>query len=332
MTLLPEMRDQLEAAARRRAGGSTARLSAWHRRSWVRAAAFALPVLVVAGVVAVIVAQAHHSGQTAPAGPAPGATVPRAWRQWSRQAIEQTQRRDPSCRPRPITGPNPLRHGQPPHRLTSELAVLAHPATGDRRVSAQQLRQLHVGLSVRGIYIRYVQRGERNGVDYYLIPAANVNNVYPVVPRCYEQESKLFGRHLSTLKPTRRHAARQFELTVMHAQRAQTTTAPGVCLAHTGGGAGTGGGLCASSSELHHVATASRGSDGTDHVTVTPLVVPDSVASVTAHYTAQSRPGRIAHAFDTEQRPSGNVVFFVLRGAWDPPSLTFRFKNGAVQR
>jgi hypothetical protein len=74
------------------------------------------------------------------------------------------------------------------------------------------------------------------------------------------------------------------------------------------------------------------GSDGTNHVTVTPLIAPNNVASVTAHYTAQTRPSRIARPFGTEQRPSGNVVFFVLRGAWDPPSLTFRFESGAVQR
>jgi hypothetical protein len=62
--------------------------------------------------------------------------------------------------------------------------------------------------------------------------------------------------------------------------------------------------------------------------TITPLVVPDQVASVTATYPAK---GHIPHQIITEQ-VNDNIVIFRSRimGGWDPPSLTYRSASGAV--
>lgn len=71
------------------------------------------------------------------------------------------------------------------------------------------------------------------------------------------------------------------------------------------------------------------GSGGNNHITVTPLVVPNSVATVTADYPASSYPGHVPHKVIT-QEVRDNLVIFVLRGGWDPPSLTYRSAHGAV--
>jgi hypothetical protein len=63
------------------------------------------------------------------------------------------------------------------------------------------------------------------------------------------------------------------------------------------------------------------GSDGNNHITITPVVVPNGVASVTAHYPASSYPGHVPHQVIT-QRVRDNIVIFRITGGWDPPSLT----------
>jgi hypothetical protein len=63
------------------------------------------------------------------------------------------------------------------------------------------------------------------------------------------------------------------------------------------------------------------GSDGNNHVTITPVVVPDGVATVTAHYPADNEVGHVRHQVIT-QHVTDNVVIFRITGGWDPPSLT----------
>ena len=73
------------------------------------------------------------------------------------------------------------------------------------------------------------------------------------------------------------------------------------------------------------------GSDGNNHITITPALVPNDVATVTANYPASSYPGRVPDRMITE-RVRNNVVIFVITGGWDPPSLTYRSASGAILR
>ena len=66
------------------------------------------------------------------------------------------------------------------------------------------------------------------------------------------------------------------------------------------------------------------GGGGSNDITKTALLVPDSVTSVTAHYAAQTYPGRVRHPVEITRRVTDNLAIFILRGAWDPPSLTSR--------
>jgi hypothetical protein len=71
------------------------------------------------------------------------------------------------------------------------------------------------------------------------------------------------------------------------------------------------------------------GSDGNNHITITPLVVPSDVATVTANYPAENQAGHVAHQVIT-RHVKGNIVIFRVTGGWDPPSLTYRSATGAV--
>ncbi len=74
------------------------------------------------------------------------------------------------------------------------------------------------------------------------------------------------------------------------------------------------------------------GSGGNDLGTVTPLVVPDGTATVTARYPAQTHPGRVPRPVTITKTVINNLVIFVFRGAWDPPSLTYHSRTGATIR
>ncbi len=71
------------------------------------------------------------------------------------------------------------------------------------------------------------------------------------------------------------------------------------------------------------------GSDGANHITITPLVAPSDVATITANYPAESQLGHVAHQVIT-RHVKGNVVIFRVTGGWDPPSLTYRSATRAV--
>jgi hypothetical protein len=63
---------------------------------------------------------------------------------------------------------------------------------------------------------------------------------------------------------------------------------------------------------------------------VTALVLPDAVATATAHYPAEHRLGQVPRTLTVTQRVVNNLVIFNLTGAWDPPSLTYRSAAGAI--
>jgi hypothetical protein len=72
------------------------------------------------------------------------------------------------------------------------------------------------------------------------------------------------------------------------------------------------------------------GSVGNNRFTETQIIAPDDVATVTARYETQKYPGRVRKPVIVTKHVSNNLVFFVFRGAWDPPSLTYRSATGKV--
>jgi hypothetical protein len=295
----------------------------------------AVPVLVVAGVLAVILHDAHHlTNGTSQAAAQPASAPPPAWGKLNAKAIARVEQRDTACRPQRLTGASPFRHDPPGRDLTSVLGVLRRPAPASQRVSARALRQLPVGpldQFARGVYLRYVRHGQRNGITYYFIPAANVNQVRPVPDRCYREQLDSF-RQLAAQRPAGERAAlTRYETTSL--QEAQTIAEhpAGVCLARVGVG-GFGTGPCVHAVSLRQFnGRLGVGSDGNDQGTVTALIVPDRVATVTVRYSPQTYPGRVPHPLTVTERAVQNLVIFSLRGAWDPPSsLIYRSATGSV--
>lgn len=339
MTLVPEIRNQIHATARRRVG-SAGRPSR-PARPWPRVAGsvtVAGSVLVVTGVLAVVVLDVHHlnngighPGQTA----VPSATAPPpAWGKLTANSAALVAQRDPACRPQRLAGTSPFRHDPPGPDLTSVLGLLRRPAPASQQTSARALHQLsggQLGQFARGVYLRYVYRGQRDGITYYLIPAANVNQVRPVPDRCYREQRDAFRSLAAQRLAGERAALTRYEVRALQEERTIAQHPAGVCLATAGPG-GSGTGPCVNAVSLRQF-TGRLGvaNDGNDHATVTALIVPDRVATVTAHYAPQTYPGRVPRPLTVTKRPVQNLVIFALRGAWDPPnSLTYRSATGAV--
>lgn len=336
MTLVPEIRDQIHATARRRI--RSAGLARQSARAWRRVAGsvmLAASVLVVAGVLAVILHDAHHlTNPTSPAGGQPASAPPPGWGKLNAKARARVEQHDAACRPQRLTGASPFRHDAPGKDLTTVLGWLRRPAPASQRVSARALLRPPRGQlpeSARGIYLPYVRHGERNGITYYLIPAANVNQVRPVPNRCYREQLDSFRQLVAQQPASKRGALIGYETSSLRQERMIAQHPAGVCLATAGPG-GSGTGPCINAISLRQSQDQiGSGSYGNDHETVTPLILPDRVASVTAHYNPQTYPGRVPRPLTITQRAVQNLVIFALRGAWDPPnSLTYRSANGSV--
>jgi hypothetical protein len=329
--LLPEIRDQLHAAANRRATVPGARRRFWRPTAGLLAPAAS--IMVVAVVVGVFLLYAHHTpGGIGTTGGPTGHTPPAAWVKLRNDALAQSRSHDAGCRTHLLSGASRLRYGAPDERLASELAVLRHPAP--QRVSLPELRRVAGGpldARARGIYIRYVRRGQMNGVTYYLIPAANVTQVRATPGRCYHEQLTAFRQSSVRLPAADRAAAVRYEITSLQTARTLARHPAGVCLIHTTG-RGTGFGPCATSVSLRHLPGTpfGAGSDGNDQATVTPLIVPNNIATVTAYYRPQTYPGRVPDPVTVTQHVRNNIAVFDLHGAWDPPSLTYRSANGSV--
>ena len=338
MTLVPEIRDQIHTAARRRARShGPARRVARPRRPIGGSLLIAASVLVVAGVLAVILNDAHRvTNGTGQAGGAPATAPPPDWGTLNSKALARAQQQDAACRPHLLTGVSAFRDDAPGRDLTSVLGVLRRPAPARQVVSARALRHLaasHPALDqvARGIYLRYVRPGQRNDITYDFIPAANINQVRSVPERCYAQQLTLF-RQLADQRPVRdRGPLIQYETAWLQDEQTVAEHPAGRCLA-TAGPAGSATGPCISAVSLRDLSgRIGGGSDGNDHATMTALIVPDRVATVTAHDRPQTYPGRVPRPLTITQPAVQNLVIFSLQGAWDPPSsLTYRSATGAV--
>lgn len=265
----------------------------------------------------------NHGGSDGLGGP-----VPAAWRHAGSGAFLAVVRHDHACAGRPDWGEQvrTLRQA-PPKALTSALAVLSKPASGGSRVSPPVIGERLRGdlLDAQGIYIRYARRGYAAGLAYYLIPVAHLGFGH-VPPRCYVEELAAFKDRTAPLPISARDSALKWERQMVRTDQAGGP--PGIALITVGfGGVSQRNYTIA---ELHNNPYGGGGGGGNDTVTKTALVVPNNVASVTAHYSAQSGPGRVTRPVTVTRPAVNNLVIFVYRGAWDPPELTYRSSSGAA--
>jgi hypothetical protein len=156
-----------------------------------------------------------------------------------------------------------------------------------------------------------------------MIPATSVGGVQ-MPARCYAKQLTAFERHVTALPPPQRTGAITWERKLI---RQNKRPRDGVVLVTAGGG----------SIGAEYLTVARLRADpwngaggGSNHITKTALLVPDSVASVTARYAAQTYPGRVTRPVEITRRVIDNLAIFVFRGAWDPPSLTYRSTAGTV--
>jgi hypothetical protein len=273
--------------------------------------------LVACGAGAAIAVVTGSSSSIAVGG---SARVPDAWIRANARAFGLVASRDSACRYRATR--SSIRDGAPAPALSSTLAVLRRPAPTSERVSAAQLRRLHV--SAQGVYIRYAREGVTDGTTYYMIPAANVGGG-PLPDRCYTQQLSSFENQVTALPKTEHAEAISWARQLINQRE---TPSPGVVVATSGGG--SFGATYVTLNRLRANTWSGGGGAGNNDITKTTLVLPNSVSTVTAVYSAQTYPGRVTRPLTITRQVSNNLLILVYRGAWDPPKLTYKSATGAV--
>ena len=261
---------------------------------------------------------------TSPVATGASARAPLAWLRANQRAVDLVFRHGGSCRIKPAArvGSTVLLEGAPTTDLSSMFAVLRRPAPKEDRVSASRLRGLHV--DIQGIYARYARQGAIDGITYYMIPGTNVGGVQ-LPDRCYSKQLAAFEHDVAELSVPERTKAVSWERKLIEQNKGPRD---GVVIVTAGGG--SIGARYLTVSELRADPWNNAGGGGSNHITKTALLVPDSVASVTARYPAQSYPGRVPRPVEVTRRVNDNLAIFVFRGAWDPPSLTYRSATGTI--
>ncbi len=284
--------------------------------------------LALAGIAVIACASgavvALTAGGASPLAAGVRSRVPTAWLRANQRAVALVFRHGGSCQVRTTapTGSTQLLEGSPTADLSSLFAVLRRPAPEGERVSAARLRQLHV--DAQGIYVRYARRGETDGITYYLIPATSVGGM--LMPNhCYADQLTAFEHHVAGLPLKQRTRAFAWERKLIAQNKGPRD---GVVLVTAGGGSIGFENLTVA--RLRADPWDDGGGGGSNSITKTALLVPDSVASVTAHYAPQTYPGRVPHPVEVTHHVTDNLAIFVFRGAWDPPSLTYRSATGTV--
>jgi hypothetical protein len=353
MTLLPQVRSQLDAAAHRKViarrrlvrrgtghgGGSTrARLRLISRNVPV---ALSVVIALVIAVVAVAVLHHRHAGRSAPprlttasgSHPHPkliGQPGP------AQKAIEadigrasfETTRSDHAC-VSGNRGPTTM-HGAPGRSLLAQLGVLRRPEIPSSTLQAL----LGGGFSVGSrVYIDYIRLARIDyGRAFYLIPEGNPSGLGSIPARCYtEMRARLMQIVVNLPTKERATALRQQAqgLQSMH----QRTDQPGLCFAvvttqHVRPPKGVNSGCSSTTSFLQPGLDGGIGLGDRAGGQIFAAIVPDSVATVTLYFSASSKdPARTLTS-----RAINNVVVFKIppqtAHADFPTTITRRAANG----
>jgi hypothetical protein len=262
-------------------------------------------IVVAALVAAIAIALLHHrAGMGVPGPPTPPPTTPAALlpanpthtqrqeENYLYNAWEVVLRKDRGCsRARSSNAKPTFSQGSPSPQLLSLLSVLRRPATSadklPARITYNPYRRDPTGTlpPVQGIYVRYIRYARhRDGANYYLVPAENVNWMEPVPARCYTEQRAALRQELPGVPAQLRAGVLALEPRFAAQLHYDTSPHPGVCLLglnDTGNGdGGCGGAATVSSLEQGH--PLESGAPG--GVPVVDGLAPDGVRSIAFYY------------------------------------------------
>lgn len=324
MTLLPQVKEQLDAAAHRKVHRRRGR-SLLRPPGAARAIAPTIPVafsVFTAVAIAVIgitfLHNAHHGPsrprqhQTAPAGhPRPAITSPGSSTQGAiniavNEASNQTIQSDRGCW-NVNHGPT-IVHGSPGSRLLSQLGVLRRPAIQSPTLQTLLDAGFTAGSRVYIDYIRLAQIAYGNA--FYLIPEGNPSARGPIPARCYTEMRTRLKHLVAQLPPGEQTAALQQQSQYFRFTRQQIDK-PGLCFAivttkHVRPPYGVDSGC--SSTTVEPSLNGGTGQGDSAGGQIFAAIVPDTVATATLKFSAGGKdPARTLTA-----RAINNVVVFKI--------------------
>jgi hypothetical protein len=309
-----ELEAQLHNAARAQiaVNRSERRLAGGPARSAVRALPIVVAVSTTIAVSAVALVLLGHKPPSTPPNQ-PGGSPPPTSGPPAFPHLSHTQRKelvyldraqgavfraDRACGavPQPLTAPGrkpSLSQGSPPSAVLAILGLLRRPKTPSDRLPPriigvppdQQVYPNGTIPPVKDVYVRYIRYARhRDGANYYIVPASNVNPRPPLPERCYREAHAALLRELPRIPARLRAGTLALEPRYLAYLRASTAPYPGVCLlALNATGNGDGGcGTSASASQIEGGHTLSSGAPG--GVPVVYGLAPDGVRSVTFYY------------------------------------------------
>lgn len=325
MTLLPQVRDQLDAAAHRKAR-QRPRHDRFRGVGWLRSVGAKIPAAAstaTAVAIAVIAITALHSSsrRTAPPGqhnpatrhvsPAvvvpPGPAQQQAINAAINKATNQAVHSDHACQSE-NRGQTRV-HGSPGAQLLSQLGVLRRPA-----ISSPSLQTLLGGGFSAGarVYVDYIRLAQvAYGSAFYLIPEGNPSGRGSIPARCYTEMRTRLKRLTGRLPAGERAAALQEQSQAFRMMRAQRQ--PGLCFAivttrHVRPPNGVNSGCGSTTAFLQPGLDSGVGQGDRAGGQIFAAIVPDSVASVTMKFSASAKdPARTLTA-----RAINNVVVFKI--------------------
>lgn len=307
-----DLEAQLHAAARAQIAAGSARRP--ERRSRGGSTVRYVPVLLAVGASVLVAALAlvliRHKHPTTPNHPpgGPAASGPPAFPTLSarqRQQIDYvmkadgtTSRRDQGCAPPPRGIGDPGRkpsvsQGSPSAATLAILGTLRRAQTPADRLPPREIwdgpnskpRTYPYGTypPATGIYARYIRYARhRDGANYYLVPAENVNWRTPVPARCYREQVTALRQELPQVPRNLRRGIFALQTTYLAYERRSTEPYPGVCLPALNSTGNGDGGNCYAVSDIESGHTLSSGAPG--GVPVVYGLAPDGVRSVTFYY------------------------------------------------
>ena len=348
MTLLPQVKNQLDAAAHRQV--RRRRGSPVHGLGWLPHIVPNLPVAfsgITAIAIAVLALTVLHGGGSRPAHPAqhrPTLTAPQSRPHPSGQpspgqqainaainkAANQTVHSDHACQ-NENRGPTRV-HGSPGQQLLSHLGVLRRPA-----IQSPTLQTLLGGGFSAGsrVYVDYIRLAQiAYGSAFYLIPEGNPSGLGPIPARCFtEMRARL--KHLAAhLAPSQQTAALQQQAQNFRTMRQQTDRS-GLCFAivttrQVRPPNGVNSGCGSTTAFLQPGLSGGIGQGDRAGGQIFGAVVPDGVAAVTLKFSAsRTDPARTLTA-----QAINNVVVFKIpphtAHADFPSEIIRRAANGQI--
>jgi hypothetical protein len=360
-----DLEAQLRAAARAQIAVSNEGRP--KRRSRAGSMVRGIPVVLAVGTTLVVAALAlillQHKQPSAPSNPPGAASGPPAFPQLSSLQHKQIDylmkangavlAHDRACAPRPRGVGDPgrkpsLSQGSPSASTLAILGTLRRRQAPADRLPPRMIwdgpnsspRTYRYGTypAVAGIYSRYIRYARhRDGANFYLVPAENVNWRIPVPARCYREQIAALQHELPQIPRRLRHGIFALQATYLNYERRSTEPYPGVCLSALNSTGNGDGDTCYALSDIETGHTLSSGAPA--GVPVVYGLAPDGVRSVTFYYKARSPSHRPLTRQAISNSPTALVIdnVYVLHNPRDrlpnqgfPTKLVWHAANGHV--